>query len=406
MKTLISIVIVTLCFGANAQVDLSNWENLKKDQNLGEQMFVQYKFHLGNHGYTGKTFSEYLTSSTIGHELRLGWRTDGSEDWEKALNFPLYGVGIYGGNIGDPQYLGNPAGVYGFVQLPFLWRPKHHFNGEMAAGLTYDLVSYNATTNPNNDAIGSSVAVYFNAQIGGDIVISKAFDLTYGADLTHFSNGRTFTPNYGINIFSVNAGLRYNFNPIARGVKLFDPSYEPTLRPIHDKSPAGPKPKSNDLNLYLAIGTVMYQVDGGRGPRYTTGTSYIEYARRYSHAAGFNVGIDFLYDGSIEENVKRDSIRIANNDPHTNKDNFFGGVHFGHSVYIQKFSIETQLGIYVIKPVDYKGDWYMRVALKYQFTKRLHAQIGLKTLNGGAADWVEYGIGYKLFSSYYKKQNY
>ena len=131
------------------------------------------------------------------------------------------------------------------------------------------------------------------------------------------------------------------FNPIAKGVKLFDPAYVPTLRPKHDKSPAGPKPKSNDINAYLAIGTVMYQVDGGRGPRYTTGTSYVEYTRRYSHAAGFNVGVDFLYDGSIEENVKRDSARIEANQPHTNKDNFFTGVHFGHSVYIQKFSVEN-----------------------------------------------------------------
>jgi hypothetical protein len=34
----------------------------------------------------------------------------------------------------------------------------------------------------------------------------------------------------------------------------------------------------------------------------------------------------------------------------------------------------------------------------------MFAQIGLKTLNGGAADWIEWGIGYKLFSSYRKKQ--
>ena len=405
MKVLLAILITLFCFTTNAQLDLRNWENLKKDKNLGEQMFVQYKYHFGNNRHARETSSEYLKSSTSGHELRFGWRTDGSADWEKALNFPLYGVGIYGGNIGDREYLGNPAGVYGFIHFPFLWRPKHHFNAEIATGLTYDLVSYNAQDNPDNDAIGSSVAVYFNAQVGGDFVISRVFDLTYGVDLTHFSNGRTFTPNFGINIIGVNVGLRYNFNPISRGVKLFDPEYKPTLRPVLDKSPAGAKPNSNDINAYIAIGTVVYQVENGRSPRYTTGTSYFEYARRYSHAAGFNLGIDLMYDGSIVENVNRDSARIANNEPHTNKDNFFGGFHLGHSLYIQKFSIETQLGVYVIKPVDYKGDWYMRVALKYQFNKRLYAQIGLKTLNGGTADWIEYGIGYKLFSSYFKNHN-
>lgn len=404
MKTLLTLSLSALALFGFAQADLENWETLKKDPNLGNQMFVQYKLHIGSHGYTGDKFSDYLQETTVGNEIRFGWRTDGDEDWEKALNYPLYGVGIYSGNIGNPQFLGNPAGIYGFIHFPFLWRPKHHFNGEIAAGLTYDLVSYNAETNPNNDAIGSSVAVYFNANIGGDIVLSRTTDLTYGVDLTHFSNGRTFTPNFGINIFGVNVGVRYNFNPIKTGTKLFDPPYQPNVRPIHDKSPIGPKPKSNDVNMYLAIGTVMYQIDGGRGPRYTTGTAYIEYARRYAHAAGFNVGADFMYDASIVENVKRDSSRIKAGEPHRTSDNFFVGVHLGHSLYIQKFSIETQLGVYVIRPVDYKGDWYMRVSLKYQFNKKIHAQIGLKTLNGGAADWIEWGVGYKLFSSYYKQQ--
>ena len=68
-------------------------------------------------------------------------------------------------------------------------------NFELAVGLTYDLVAYNAETNPDNDAIGSSVAVYFNASLGGDITINPKWDITYGVDLTHFSNGRTFTPN-------------------------------------------------------------------------------------------------------------------------------------------------------------------------------------------------------------------
>ncbi len=35
----------------------------------------------------------------------------------------------------------------------------------------------------------------------------------------------------------------------------------------------------------------------------------------------------------------------------------------------------------------------MRRALHFKISKSLHAQVGLKTLNGGAADWIEFGIG-------------
>ena len=30
-------------------------------------------------------------------------------------------------------------------------------------------------------------------------------------------------------------------------------------------------------------------------------------------------------------------------------------------------------------------------------------KIGLKTKDAGAADWAEFGVGYRLFSSYYRK---
>ena len=379
-----------------------NWNETKKDPNLGSQVFIQYKLHVGNHLYTGVTFADYLEDGYVGNELRLGWRTSGKEDWEKALNYPFYGVGIYSGNIGDPQAMGNPAGIYGFFHWPILRRPNHHFNFELAAGLTYDLVAFNAETNPDNDAIGSSVAVYFNVNVGGDITINPKWDVTYGLDLTHFSNGRTFTPNFGVNMAGINVGARYNFNPIRKGTKLFDPEYEPARRPVLDRSPRGPKPKYSQISGYGALGTVMFQTIEGRGPRYLTWTVYGEYRRRFSHISAYTIGFDWMYDGSLFENYKNDGFPA---DEVTNLDLMLGGIHLGHSLYIQRFRIETQLGVYVVKPqpVDWKGAWYMRVSLRYAFTERFFGQIGLKTMDGGAADWVEWGIGYHLFDSRNKK---
>jgi len=39
----------------------------------------------------------------------------------------------------------------------------------------------------------------------------------------------------------------------------------------------------------------------------------------------------------------------------------------------------------------------MRPALHFKSAKSLHAQVGLKTLNDGAADWIEFGIGMNPF---------
>lgn len=45
-----------------------------------------------------------------------------------------------------------------------------------------------------------------------------------------------------------------------------------------------------------------------------------------------------------------------------------------------------------------KGAFFMRPALRYYLTKTVFAQIGLKTLDGGASDYIEYGLGFKPFA--------
>jgi hypothetical protein len=46
---------------------------------------------------------------------------------------------------------------------------------------------------------------------------------------------------------------------------------------------------------------------------------------------------------------------------------------------------------------ELKRNTFMRPALRYEFTKRFYGQVGLKTMNGATADWIEFGAGYKLF---------
>lgn len=406
MKKYLLLFLTLTSINSFAQTDYNTlWEETKKDPNLGKQVFIQYKLHLGNHLYTGITFEEYLQDGYIGNELRFGWQTDGRHDWEKALNFPMYGLGIYSGTIGDPQAVGNPAGLYGFIHFPLWRRPKHHFDIEIALGLTYDLVSYNAETNPDNDAIGSSIAVYFNFNFGGSILLNKKWDLTYGLDLTHFSNGRTFTPNYGINMVGINLGGRYHFNPIRKGTKLFDPEYEPRRRPeFFDRKSISKPITYGELGAYGAIGTVMYEVDGGRGPRYVTWTTYLEWRQKISHISILTVGIDWMYDGSLFENYKEAGYDAESI---TNLDLMLGGVHFGHALLIQRFSIELQFGIYFKTPEeDWKGSYYLRPALRYNISKKWYAQVGLKTTDGGKADWVEYGFGLRLFNTKKEEEYY
>ena len=70
------------------------------------------------------------------------------------------------------------------------------------------------------------------------------------------------------------------------------------------------------------------------------------------------------------------------------------GLFVGHELFINKLSIETQLGYYVYKPFDYEIDVYQRIGAKYYLYKKLYRS-WIKT-HGGRAEAIEATIGLRL----------
>ena len=72
---------------------------------------------------------------------------------------------------------------------------------------------YNKETNNKNNAFGTKILDnnYFLLQYQKQNLIDK-IGLQAGFMLTHFSNGRFKAPNSGINSFTFNVGLNYNFD--------------------------------------------------------------------------------------------------------------------------------------------------------------------------------------------------
>jgi len=356
---------------------------------------LQITGHSGSHLYTGEGLEGFLDNGYAGVEIRLGWESYGKEWWQSNANFPGYGIGYYSGIIRDPEIMGNPNAIYAWFSQPLTnTERKHVLLWEVAAGLTYDLKAYDPETNPYNDAIGSRTTVYFNINLAGKSEINREIDLTYGLDLTHFSNGRSFTPNYGLNMVGFNVGFRYHFNPFQKFVQAQDPNMILSARPERIYGGTRPKPKSIDVNTYVSIGTVQTERDSAEGLRYATSSIVLDFRRVYSHKGAWTAGVDFFYGGSLYEN----SDEWDMGQPAVKGDYRNIGVRLGHEYNIEKFGLVTQLGRYVYKTIDARGDVWARVGLNYKFTPRLFAQIALKTQNGAAADWIEWGVGYTIFT--------
>lgn len=362
-------------------------------QVFGQSVILKDKFryisitaHSGSHIYTGDKLKEALDNGYGAVSIKYGWQSGAdTSSWQKYYGFPSYGIGVYAAGIGNPDILGNPNAVYGFISFPVFQTRKTVFAIETDLGLTYDLKPYDSEINPLNDAISSKVSVYFSLNFNGTVWLNREVDLTYGFDLTHFSNGRTFTPNFGLNMAGLNIGMLYHFN---RSQKSVDRSIKPsTLLDVRPDLPATSKDYRADrfkITLIQAIGTTQKHgtTDGKR--YFNSSTSFeVAYKRTLKHT--WLLGFDVLYDGSLAGDYPETSERVIY------------AIHPGYDFSFWKFDLRAQVGFYLGDNKG-KGSFFMRPGLKYNFNDYLFAHLALKTTSEFAADWVEYGIGVTLWS--------
>lgn len=109
--------------------------------------------------------------------------------------------------------LGNPVSAYLFqgARIAKLAR-RLSLNYEWNLGLAFGWNPYDMETNPSNLSIGSKVTAYINVDFYLRWMLSRQWDLNIGATLTHFSNGNTSMPNYGLNLAGAAVSLACYIN--------------------------------------------------------------------------------------------------------------------------------------------------------------------------------------------------
>ncbi|QKJ64142.1 acyloxyacyl hydrolase [Flavobacterium sp. M31R6] len=348
--------------------------------------YFEIKTHAGVHLYSGKSLNAALEQGYGSLEARVGWYPKSPENWSQYYGNPSYGVGFYSGLIGDPEILGKPNALYGFINFP-LSKPGKRTGIEISPsfGLTYNLVPFNEIENPNNDAIGSKIAVYFNLHFGAAYQMTREMDLIYGLDISHFSNGRSNVPNHGLNMFGLNLGLRYNYNKEYQwsSINAFEADPLPARIKVASKSP-NMALKTNAINLYTAFGIVQKDEDKGTSKHYSTFSVVGEYQYKFSNMHGFTAGLDYFRDESLSPKYPSSERNLL-------------GVHAGYDFMFWKMAIRMQAGTYLSDDRG-KGAFFLRPALQYEISKKIYVQVGLKTLAGAAADWIEFGVGFKPFN--------
>ena len=384
LKGLFLIILTYLIFPLQTHSQQSNGTNTAP-LNEGRYRTISISGHGGGHLYSGQTLEDEVVSGYGAITVKYAWQSKDEEVWG-PYGFPSYGVGLYSGFLGDPLIFGNPNAIYGFIRFP-ISNPsrRNEFAIEPSFGLTYNLNPFDPEENPLNDAIGASMAVYFSLDFGFAYKWTREMDIIYGLDFTHFSNGRSYQPNYGLNMLGLNLGLRYHFNADQRKVdKQLFPDELLQARYKRERRTANKKlEKNQSIIIHLALGTTQSDEDAGTDTRYGNFSGILDYQYKFNNMHGATAGFDYFVDNSLASDNP--------NDP----DKYLIGIHGGYDFMFWRFTIGVHMGAYL---TDSRGkeSYFVRPAFRYDISDRLFAQIGLKT-NGFAADWVEWGIGFKPF---------
>lgn len=355
----------------------------------GTPMYVDMKVHSGINLYTGTDLTEKLSHGYKAFTFKVGYQTTGKHAWEREHRYPSFGVGYFTARVGDKEIFGTPQAIFAFINLPVYERGRFMLHVEPALGLAYGFHPFSYAHNPLNDAIGSRRAVYTAVEMGGRFVLTRELDLTYGVDITHLSNGRTTTPNRGLNMVGFNIGARYNFNAQQR----FVPHPEKILeaRPFLPPPAAPRKIVEDNLSLYFALGTVQNNKDAGHATRYTTSSTVVDYQHKFNTKHGFSLGFDIFHDPSARHSLNDNKV------PSTVQ-TYFPAIHAGYDFMFWRMTIKFQAGMHLGRDTwPLKGAYFFRPAARVELTNRLFLQGGIKTYKGNRADWVEGGFGYKLF---------
>ncbi|MCU0472382.1 MAG: acyloxyacyl hydrolase [Bacteroidales bacterium] len=317
---------------------------------------------------------DYLIRDDIyAFDLSLSFPAYGKDFWEKLYRYPRPGIGFSYWSLGNEEVFGKAYALYSFINIPLYKRAeKFSFNYQVSFGGAYLSRKFDVYENHLNRAIGSHTNVYIRLGIDCKIRLFPRSDLLIEAGTTHFSNGKTRSPNYGINIGSFSLGFNYLFSNT--GITFPEPEI-PEIGKRYIQSviySAGSKVYDNLVGTRYFISSVSYN---------------LEYL--INHKRRIGLGADLSYDGSISE-------ALASDDGTPDKD-FTSlvrvGLHASYSIRYKQFIMGIQVGHYLYSKYTVLTPVYNRISVQYLFTNNVVGRISIKS-HMGKADCLEFGIGY------------
>ena len=378
MKAFAWIVILLLAMQtANAQSG--------KHKHIGSNIMIELKAGYGfliPHRLEMEIFNAHFPS----FELSISRKTDGRNRWEYMYGYPIVGVAYWYSNLGTSPYLGDAHAIFPYINFPITPNKSTRLYFRAGIGMGYLTKHFDRIDNYKNIAIGSSLNAAVNISFELRAKIINRIFLTGSLGLTHFSNGSIKTPNYGINIPSVNAGIVYKLSKE-------NPYKTSNLRPeLYPYEFDGKK----FFQIQFGTGFGYKNMEAEIGGKYGVFAFYTNIMKQISFKSRVGVGFDVSYDGT--DKVLFES---GNNEE---LENFWPlvktGGNFAWELMFSKVSLVVNIGGYFSGEYKREGGIYEKLAIWYYFNRNIYASITFKA-HYARADYITFGLGYNLNIKYY-----
>ncbi len=363
MQKLLSSILLFLVLTISAQETTTN-------------SYVDVNYFRGNIALHNDDILHLIQGHPEGTIISWNKKTFGDQGWQQRYGYPDYGVSFSYQNLKN-DVLGNNYALYGHFNFYFF---KRNLMLRVGQGLAFTTNPYDKVDNFKNIAFGSKLmsSTYLMFNYKKERIIDR-FGLQAGLSLIHYSNANVKAPNTSINTIALNVGVTYNLDEE-------EPEYIETATKEKFTEP---------IKYNIALRTGINEsdiIDSGQYAFYVV-SAYAD--KRLSHKSAVQFGADVFFSNFLKELIAFKSVAFPEDNVSGDEDYKRVGLFAGHELFINKLSIETQVGYYVYYPFDFEGRTYFRIGLKHYFGKKFFGAMTLKS-HAAKAEAVEFGIGVRL----------
>jgi Lipid A 3-O-deacylase (PagL) len=288
---------------------------------------------------------------SIGFDFHVNKQLYGQKAWHQWLNYPAIGVSFVYYDIGS-ESLGKAFGLFPTFDLKLITHQRFQSTMQLGLGLAYLTRYYDALTNPDNNAVGSNVNGTAQFKWQNQYSVNPNWQILFGLSFTHYSNGSSQQPNFGINIGAAQFGVKWQPNHVnTEGYVHRDTSSKPERR----------------FGVSMHAGMTYVEPGVLRGPRYPFYFLSVGGVYRTSKVNQVLLGLDFEYDKSTYYWSLHTATVFTEADANRGASRW--SIFVADEIFFGNFSFWAQMGYYLNNKtaLSLTAVWYNKIGLRYHF---------------------------------------